>query len=139
MHKVDANGAIVHGSQAIETSPDMAETLLAMEENPLDKYLEDESGIVESVLKLLEGEMFDELHNKVMDYDAITIEPKAASTSDMSTTGANANANTNNQNNNNQNNQNNNNQNNQSNNNSNVREGGAYSMPGEIVPHYNYD
>ena len=106
----DASGAIVHGSKAIETSPDMAETLLAMEENPLDKYLEDESGIVESVLKLLEGEMFDELHNKVMDYDAITIEPKAASTSDMSATGANAaaNTNTNNQNNNQNNNENNN-------------------------------
>lgn len=83
----DANGAIVHGSKIIETSPDMAETLIAMEENPLEKYLEDETGIVESVQKLLDGEMFDELHNKVMDYGAITVEPKASSSSEMSTTG----------------------------------------------------
>ena len=83
----DGTGAIVHGSTAIETSPDMAETLLAMDENPLEKYLDDETGIVESVLKLLNGEMFDELHNKVMDYNAITIEPKAASTTDASTVG----------------------------------------------------
>lgn len=81
----DANGAITHGSTVIETSPDMAETLVAMEENPLEKYLEDETGIVEKVQKFLDGDMFDELHNKVMDYGAITIEPKASSTSDMST------------------------------------------------------
>lgn len=80
----DANGAIVHGSAAIETSPDMAETLVAMEENPLEQYLEDETGIVEAVQKLLKGEMFDELHNKVMDYGAITIQPKSTSTTDMS-------------------------------------------------------
>ena len=81
----DANGAITHGSKVIETSPDMAETLVAMEENPLEKYLEDETGIVESVKKLLDGEMFDEVHNSVMDYNAITIEAKAASSSEMST------------------------------------------------------
>lgn len=83
----DANGAITHGSTVIETSPDMAETLIAMEENPLEKYLEDETGIVEKVQKFLDGEMFDELHNKVMDYGAITIEPKAASSTSMSTAG----------------------------------------------------
>ena len=83
----DANGAIVHGSTVIETSPDMAETLLAMDENPLEKYLDDETGIVEDVQKLLNGEMFDELHNNVMNYDAITVEPKSATTSDMSTAG----------------------------------------------------
>lgn len=83
----DANGAITHGSTVIETSPDMAETLAAMEENPLEKYLEDETGIVEKVQKFLDGEMFDELHNKVMDYGAVTIEPKASSTSEISTTG----------------------------------------------------
>ena len=84
----DANGAITHGSTVIETSPDMAETLMAMEENPLEKYLEDETGIVEKVQKFLDGEMFDELHNKVMDYGAITVEPKTASTSEMSSTGS---------------------------------------------------
>ena len=83
----DANGAITHGSTVIETSPDMAETLIAMEENPLEKYLEDETGIIEKVQKFLDGEMFDELHNKVMDYGAITIEPKAASSTSMSTAG----------------------------------------------------
>ncbi len=84
----DANGAIVHGSKVIETSPDMAETLLAMDENPLEKYLEDETGIIESVQKLLDGEMFDELHNKVMDYGAITVEPKSTTTSNISTEGS---------------------------------------------------
>ena len=83
----DANGAIVHGSTVIETSPDMAETLLAMDENPLEKYLEDETGIVEKVQKFLNGDMFEELHNKVMNYDAITIEPKAAASTEMSGVG----------------------------------------------------
>ena len=82
----DANGAIVHGNVAIETSPDMADTLIAMDENPLEKYLEDETGIVEAVQKLLDGDMFDELHNKVMNYDAITIEPKSTTTTEMTST-----------------------------------------------------
>jgi len=64
----------------------MAETLAAMEENPLEKYLEDETGIVEKVQKFLDGEMFDELHNKVMNYDAITIEPKSTTTTEMTLT-----------------------------------------------------
>ena len=80
----DANGAIVHGSTVIETSPDMAEILIAMEENPLEQYLEDETGIIEYVQKFLDGDMFDELHNRVMDYGAITVEPKSTSSSDIS-------------------------------------------------------
>lgn len=83
----DANGSIVYGSKVIETSPDMAETLLAMEENPLEKYIEDETGIIEKVKAFLDGDMFEELHNKVMNYDAITIEPKSASSSSASSTG----------------------------------------------------
>lgn len=82
----DANGAIVHGSTVIETSPDMAETLVALEEHPFEKYLEDETGIVEKINKFLKGDMFEELHNNVMDYGAITIEPKSASSSEMSNT-----------------------------------------------------
>ena len=80
----DANGAIVHGSTAIETSPDMAETLVQLEENPLDKYLDDETGIVEKVQKFLDGDMFEELHNNVMDYGAITVQPKSTTTSNIS-------------------------------------------------------
>lgn len=80
----DANGAIIHGSTVIETSPDMAETLIAMDESPLEKYLDDETGIVEKVQKFLKGEMFDETHNAAMNYDAITIDPKSASSSEMS-------------------------------------------------------
>ena len=90
----DANGAIVHGSTVIETSPDMAETLIAMEENPLEKYLEDETGIVESVIKLLDGDMFEELHNNIMDYDAITVQPKSTTTSTMSTVSSTTSTNT---------------------------------------------
>ena len=78
----DANGSIVHGSTVIETSPDMAHTLVAMEEHPFEKYLDDETGIVEKVNNFLNGEMFEELHNYVMDYGAITIEPKSTTTSD---------------------------------------------------------
>lgn len=77
----DANGAIVYNSKMIETSPDMVQTLLAMEENPLEKYVDDETGIIEDVQALLKGYMFDELHNKVMNYNSITIPPKASSTS----------------------------------------------------------
>ena len=89
----DANGAIVHGSTVIETSPDMAETLVALEEHPFEKYLEDETGIVEKVNKFLQGDMFEELHNNVMDYGAITIEPQSTSSSDISTdTGENTNS-----------------------------------------------
>lgn len=79
----DANGAIVHSSVVIETSPDMAKTLIAMEEHPFEQYLEDETGIVEKVQNFLDGEMFDELHNNVMNYDSITIEPKSAPSSNM--------------------------------------------------------
>ena len=83
----DANGSIVHGSKVIETSPDMADTLTTMEEHPFEKYLEDETGIIEKVNGFLRGEMFDEIHSNVMDYNAITIEPKSTSSSDMSTVG----------------------------------------------------
>lgn len=80
----DANGAITHNSTVIETSPDMAQTLLKMEENPLERYLEDETGIVEKVQNFLKGDMFDEIHNSVMDYGAITIQPKSTTSSDIS-------------------------------------------------------
>lgn len=81
----DANGAIVHGSTLIETSPDMAHTLVAMEEHPFEKYLDDETGIIEKVNNFLNGEIFEELHNNVMDYGAITIEPKSTTTSTPTT------------------------------------------------------
>lgn len=80
----DANGAIVHGSNAIQTSPDMAETLAQLEENPLEKYTKDETGIVEKVQNFLKGDIFEETHNKTMDYGAITIEPKSTTTSEIS-------------------------------------------------------
>ena len=83
----DGQGYITHGSNVIETSPDMAETLIAMEDHPFEKYTEDETGIVEDIKRLLAGEMFEELHNNIMDYDAITIEPKASSSSEMSAVG----------------------------------------------------
>ena len=83
----DANGGIVHGSVAIETSPNMEETLLALEEHPLDKYLEDTTYVSTDVKKFLNGEMFDTVHNFVLNYDSITIEPKSSASSDMSTIG----------------------------------------------------
>lgn len=95
----DAAGNIVHGEKVIETSPDMAETLLAMEEHPFEQYVDDETGIVEDIKRFMNGEMFDELHNQVMDYNAITIQPKSSSSSDMSTASATNTAATNTQNN----------------------------------------
>lgn len=81
----DANGAITHASAIIETSPDISHTLAALESHPFERYLDDETGIVEKVNNFLNGEMFEELHTNVMDYGAITIEPKSTTTSDMST------------------------------------------------------
>lgn len=83
----DANGAITHSSAVIEASPDIAHTLVALEENPMEKYLDDETGIIEKVQNFLDGEMFEELHNNVMNYDSITIEPKSAASSSISSTG----------------------------------------------------
>ena len=86
----DANGSIVHGQAVIETSPDMAQTLLALTEFPLHGNYEEEGNeyIAEDVEKFLNGEIFEQIHNNVMDYGAITIEPKSAeSNSDMSATG----------------------------------------------------
>lgn len=91
----DANGGIVHGSSSIITSPDMEDTLLELEEHPLDKYLKDTTYIATDVKKFLNGEMFDELHNSVMNYDAITIQAKSASTSNISAVGGNVGATTN--------------------------------------------
>ena len=102
----DAGGAIVHGQAVIETSPDMAETLLALTEHPLHGNYAEKGNeyILEDVEKLLNGEIFESIHNNVMDYGAITIEPKAAKSTDMSTAGTNTNNQNNNNNNNNGNN-----------------------------------
>ena len=83
----DELGNILHGSTVIETSPDMAETLISMDQHPLEKYAEDETGVIEDIKRLISGEMFEELHNNVMDYNAITIEPKSSSSSEISTVG----------------------------------------------------
>lgn len=80
----DANGAIVHGSVVVETSPDMAQTLIALEEHPLDKYLEDTTYVATDVQKFLNGEYFPTIHGNILDYGAITIEPTSASSSDVS-------------------------------------------------------
>lgn len=92
-----ANGAIVHGSSVLETGIDITDTLLNLEEHPLDKYLPDEEYeegqsylndekyfVVQDVRKLLNGEFFDTVHNNVMNYGAITVEPKSTTTTDMS-------------------------------------------------------
>lgn len=88
----DANGSIVRGSEVIEESPNMADTLLAMDEMPITGYYEDgdeeaDPYILTDLQKFFNGEMFEELHNEVMDYGSITIEPGASGTSDMSSVG----------------------------------------------------
>lgn len=90
----DANGAIMHGSVAIETSPDMEDTLLSLENHPLDKYLEDTTFVATDVKRFLNGEMFDTIHNSVMNYGSITIEPQSSSTSEISTVNTDVSANT---------------------------------------------
>ena len=84
----DANGGIVHGSSSIITSPDMEDTLLSLEEHPLDSYLEDTTFVATDVKKFLKGEMFDTVHSSVMNYGSITIQPKSSTSSDMSTVGS---------------------------------------------------
>lgn len=92
----DANGAIVHGSTAMEVGIDITDTLLNLEEHPLDKYLPDEEYeegqsylndekyfVMQDVRRLLNGEFFDTVHEDVMNYGAITVEPKSSSTSDI--------------------------------------------------------
>lgn len=81
----DNNGAIIHGSVAIEETPDMTETLLNIENNPLERYLDDETGTIEKVQNFLDGNMFEEIHNNVMNYGAITVEPSSTNTNDIST------------------------------------------------------
>ena len=81
----DANGAIVHSSVAIEEGPDMVETLIAMEEHPLDKYLEDTKNVAKDVTALLKGHFFETVHNGVANYGSITIQPVSATTSTPST------------------------------------------------------
>lgn len=95
----DANGAIVHGSTAMEVGIDITNTLLELEEHPLDKYLPEEeyaegesylndekSFVIRDVHKLLNGYFFDTVHENVMNYGAITVEPKSSTTSEMSGT-----------------------------------------------------
>lgn len=81
----DANGAIVHGSMTIETSPNMAETLIELDEHPLEKYLEDNTYVAVDVKKFLDGEFFDTVHGNFLSYGSITVEPKSSSSSEMST------------------------------------------------------
>ena len=83
----DAGGAITHGSAAIETSPDMTETLIELDEHPLDKYLEDTTYVAADVKKFLNGEFFETLHGNFLSYGSVTIEPTSASSSEMSSVG----------------------------------------------------
>ena len=84
----DSGGSIVHGSTVIETSPDMEDTLLALEDHPLDKYLEDTTYVAVDVKKFLDGELFETIHGNYLDYGSITIEPKSSASSEMSSAGA---------------------------------------------------
>ena len=96
----DANGMIVHGSTAMEVGIDITDTLLTLQEHPLDKYLPDEeyeegqsylndekSFVIRDIRKLLNGEFFDTVHENVMNYGAITVEPKSSTTTTPSAVG----------------------------------------------------
>jgi hypothetical protein len=80
----DANGSIVHGSTVIETSPNLETTLLSFEEAPLEKYLTDTTFVSTDVKKFLNGEFFDTVHNNILNYGAITIQPGSLSSSNIS-------------------------------------------------------
>ena len=83
----DANGAITHNSVTIETSPNMIDTLIELNEHPLEKYLEDSTYVAVDVKKFLDGEFFDTIHGNFLSYGSITVEPQSASSSEMSTVG----------------------------------------------------
>ena len=80
----DANGTIVHNSTVIETSPNLEKTLLSIEESPLEQYLTDTTFVATDVKRFLDGEMFETVHNNIMNYGAITIQPTSAPTSNIS-------------------------------------------------------
>lgn len=80
----DANGAITYNNVVIEESPDISETLINMEDTVYDRYVEDETEVFKDVTDFLNGKIFEEIHPNYMDYNAITIEPKASSSSSMS-------------------------------------------------------
>lgn len=79
----DANGSIVCGETVIEESPDMAKILIESEKDPISLYEEESKQILSDIKKILNGDMFDELHNDVLDYGAITVEPKSSGSSEM--------------------------------------------------------
>ena len=64
----------------MENEENSSASLKYSEESELFEYIanQDEN----KVNNFLNGEMFEELHNQVMDYGAITIEPKSTTTSD---------------------------------------------------------
>ena len=80
----DANGAIMHGSVVIETSPNVEKELLSIEESPLESFLTDTTFVATDVKKFLDGEMFETVHNNVMNYGAITVQPASSQSSSMS-------------------------------------------------------
>lgn len=79
----DANGSIVCGETVIEESPDMAKILIKSEKDPISLYEEESRQILSDIKKILNGGMFDELHGDVLDYDAITVEPRSSGSSEM--------------------------------------------------------
>ena len=80
----DANGAITYNNAVIEESPDMSEILPQMEDTVFDRYVDDDTEVFTDVTDFLNGKIFEEIHPNYMDYNAITIEPKASSSSSMS-------------------------------------------------------
>lgn len=80
----DANGSIVHASTVIETSPNLEKTLLSIDEAPLESYLTDTTFVATDVKRFLNGEFFETVHNNVLNYGAITIQPGSVSSSDIS-------------------------------------------------------
>ena len=76
----DAGGNLTYNSTIIESSPDMAQTLVAMETSPMENY-EGFDDLLADIDDFLNGKVFETVHNNVMDYGAITVVPQTTATS----------------------------------------------------------
>lgn len=76
----DAGGNLVYNSQIIESTPDLAKSIIATESSWQDMY-GDFGEVLNDIEDFLNGKIFETVHNNVMDYNAITIVPQTAPTS----------------------------------------------------------
>lgn len=76
----DGGGNLVYNSQIIESTPDLAKSIIATESSWQDMY-GDFGETLNDIEDFLNGKIFETVHNNVMDYNAITVVPQMTATS----------------------------------------------------------